>query len=117
MGACIGDNEECPLPPNTTANIVYWTDLANQNDKINGTIHCALPVGTSIGDAWKRALNRLGSYPHDDHKIWRMASTKAKSAMPEEIREIKDNLWTPEYNRSDYFIDDFFTDNSDTFQN
>ncbi|KAG9302627.1 hypothetical protein G9A89_007331 [Geosiphon pyriformis] len=35
------------LPPNTTANLVYWTDLGDQNDKINGTIHHALSVTKS----------------------------------------------------------------------
>ncbi|KAG9303024.1 hypothetical protein G9A89_001049 [Geosiphon pyriformis] len=39
----------------------------------------------------KQALNRLDSYPHNDHKIWRMASAKAEDVMPEEIQEIKDN--------------------------
>ncbi|KAG9291453.1 hypothetical protein G9A89_021872 [Geosiphon pyriformis] len=41
--------------------------------------------GTPIEDAWKQALNRLNGYPHNDHKIWRMASTKAKGTTPEEI--------------------------------
>ncbi|KAG9289247.1 hypothetical protein G9A89_002590, partial [Geosiphon pyriformis] len=66
---------------------------------------------------YKRALNRLDGYPHNDHKIWRMASAKAKDVMPEEIQEIKDNSWTPEYNGPDYPKNDFFTDNLDVFQN
>ncbi|KAG9301614.1 hypothetical protein G9A89_016684 [Geosiphon pyriformis] len=56
-------------------------------------------------------------YPHDDHKIWRMASAKTEGTTPEEIREIKDNSWTPEYTEPDYSEDDFFTDDPDTFQN
>ncbi|KAG9307631.1 hypothetical protein G9A89_023196 [Geosiphon pyriformis] len=129
-----------PLPPNTIADFVYWKDLDDQNDKTSGTTHCAshmakfcqikdsgimclaeekhaTRLGTSIEDAWKRALNRLNSYPHNDHEIWRMASTKAKGAMPEKIREIKNNPWTPKYNRPDYSKDDFFTNDPDTFQN
>ncbi|KAG9305324.1 hypothetical protein G9A89_007819 [Geosiphon pyriformis] len=73
--------------------------------------------GTSIEDAWKRALNRLDGYPHNDHKIWRMASTKAEGAMHEEIREIKDNPWMPEYTGPDYPKNNFFTDDPNTFQN
>ncbi|KAG9286143.1 hypothetical protein G9A89_010157 [Geosiphon pyriformis] len=55
------------------------------------------------------SLNRLDGYPHDDHKIWRMASAKAK--------EIKDNPWTPEYNKPNYSEDDFFIDDPNAFQN
>ncbi|KAG9302275.1 hypothetical protein G9A89_008766 [Geosiphon pyriformis] len=39
----------------------------------------------SIEDVWKRALNRLDGYLHNDHEIWRMASAKAEGAMPKEI--------------------------------
>ncbi|KAG9288002.1 hypothetical protein G9A89_017597 [Geosiphon pyriformis] len=60
---------------------------------------------------------RLDGYPHDDHEIWRIVSAKAEDATPEEIREIKDNPWTPKYNGPNYSKDDFFTDNPDTFQN
>ncbi|KAG9300284.1 hypothetical protein G9A89_011357 [Geosiphon pyriformis] len=73
--------------------------------------------GTPIENAWKQALNRLDGYPHDDHKIWRMASTKAKGAMSKEIREIKDNSWMPEYTEPNYPENNFFTDNPDAFQN
>ncbi|KAG9288378.1 hypothetical protein G9A89_021409 [Geosiphon pyriformis] len=46
-----------------------------------------------------------------------MASTKAEGTTPEEIREIKDNSWTPEYTGPNYPEDDFFTDDPDAFQN
>ncbi|KAG9298364.1 hypothetical protein G9A89_003181 [Geosiphon pyriformis] len=46
-----------------------------------------------------------------------MASAKAEGAMPEKIREIKNNLWMLEYTEPDYPKDDFFTDDPDTFQN
>ncbi|KAG9293514.1 hypothetical protein G9A89_005517 [Geosiphon pyriformis] len=55
-------------------------------------------------------------YPHNEHEIWRMTSAKAKGATLSEIREIKENLFVPEYNGPDYITKDFFTDNSDTFQ-
>ncbi|KAG9292899.1 hypothetical protein G9A89_016261 [Geosiphon pyriformis] len=64
---------------------------------------------TPIEDAWKRALNRLDSYLHNDHEIWRMASTKAEGTTPKKIQEIKNNPWTPEYNKPDYLEDDFRT--------
>ncbi|KAG9290553.1 hypothetical protein G9A89_020923 [Geosiphon pyriformis] len=125
-----------PLPPNTIADLVYWKDLDDQNDKASETTHCALHVAkscqmkdsgmmclaeeeheTPIKDTWKQVFNRLDGYPHNDHEIWRMANAKAEGTTPEEIREIKDNPWTPKYNEPDYPEDDFFTDDPDTFQN
>ncbi|KAG9288986.1 hypothetical protein G9A89_015535 [Geosiphon pyriformis] len=70
---------------------------------------------TLIENTWKQALNRLDGYLHNDHKIWRITSTKAEDATPEEIQEIKDNLWMPEYNEPDYPENDFFTNNPDAF--
>ncbi|KAG9287728.1 hypothetical protein G9A89_004131 [Geosiphon pyriformis] len=130
-----------PPPPNTIAGLVYWKNLDDQNDKASGTTcrasHNDVPgrrrtcdeacqytilindwvrKKTPIKNAWKRALNRLDGYPHDDHKIWRMASAKTENATTKEIREIKDNPWMPEYIGPDYPEDDFFTDDPDTFR-
>ncbi|KAG9300259.1 hypothetical protein G9A89_011332 [Geosiphon pyriformis] len=76
-----------PLPPNTTANLVYWKDLDNQNDKTNKTTRHVLyrknmQQGLLIHHINQQlALNRLNSYPHNDHKIWRMTNAKAENAI------------------------------------
>ncbi|KAG9291563.1 hypothetical protein G9A89_021982 [Geosiphon pyriformis] len=64
MGACCGNNEE------------YQMTTKKE---------------TPIEAAWKRAVQQLDSCPHDNDKIWRIAITKIEGALPEEIREIKDN--------------------------
>ncbi|KAG9307367.1 hypothetical protein G9A89_017196 [Geosiphon pyriformis] len=46
---------------------------------------------TPIEAAWRRAVQRLESCPHDDDKIWQMALAKIKRVTPEEIKTIKDN--------------------------
>ncbi|KAG9296605.1 hypothetical protein G9A89_015197 [Geosiphon pyriformis] len=100
-----------------------WNNMSGRRETCNKICQYTILIndwvqkGTLIKDTWKQALNRLDSYLHDNHKIWRMASTKAKGAMSEEIREIKNNSWTPKYNGPDYPEDDFFTDDPDTFQN
>ncbi|KAG9304841.1 hypothetical protein G9A89_020532 [Geosiphon pyriformis] len=48
-----------------------------------------------IKAAWRRAVQRLNSYPHDNDKIWRMALVKTEEASPEEIKMIKDNSPEP----------------------
>ncbi|KAG9306685.1 hypothetical protein G9A89_004232 [Geosiphon pyriformis] len=121
-----------PLPPNTIAGLVYWKDLDNQNDKASGTTYRASHVvefcqiknsgmmclaEEKHATRLKRALNRLDGYPHDDHEIWKMASTKAEGTTPKEIREIKDNPWMLKYTGPNYPEDNFFTDDPDTFQN
>ncbi|KAG9306858.1 hypothetical protein G9A89_005759 [Geosiphon pyriformis] len=47
--------------------------------------------GTPIEAAWRRAVQRLDSCPHDNDKIWQMALAKIEEAMSEEIKTIKDN--------------------------
>ncbi|KAG9305505.1 hypothetical protein G9A89_006475 [Geosiphon pyriformis] len=46
---------------------------------------------TPIEAAWRRAVQQLDSCPHNNNKLWRMAITKIKGALPEEIRTIKNN--------------------------
>ncbi|KAG9301861.1 hypothetical protein G9A89_004540 [Geosiphon pyriformis] len=105
MGACIGDNKEWP-----TATKYYCRSLGQHANNVpgrGGTCNKACQYTILINDwnTWKRAFNKLD------------ASTKAKSAMPEEIREIKDNFWTPKYNEPNYSVDNFFMDDPDAFQN
>ncbi|KAG9305089.1 hypothetical protein G9A89_007729 [Geosiphon pyriformis] len=116
MGTCIGDNEKwltvtkyyCKLSSGTTHHVSHNDVLGRE-----GTCDEACQYTILINDwnAWKQAFNRLDSYPHNNHKIWRMASAKTKDAMPEKIREIKDNPWMPKYNGPNYPKNDFFTDN------
>ncbi|KAG9294869.1 hypothetical protein G9A89_003209 [Geosiphon pyriformis] len=40
---------------------------------------------------WRRAVQHLDGYPHDDDKIWQMALAKIKEVSPEEIKTIKNN--------------------------
>ncbi|KAG9299688.1 hypothetical protein G9A89_006404 [Geosiphon pyriformis] len=100
MGACKWDHTLCLACGEILPDEELWNDVPGRG-----------------GTCDKASLNRLDGYLHDDHKIWRMASAKTESTTPEEIREIKDNLWMPEYTGPDYFEDDFFTDDPDTFQN
>ncbi|KAG9288222.1 hypothetical protein G9A89_020528 [Geosiphon pyriformis] len=124
MNACIGDNKKWPTATKyycrpsseTTCHALHVAKSCQMKDS---EMMClaeeehAMRLGIFIEDVWKRTLNRLDSYPYNDHKIWRMASAKAENIMPEEIREIKDNPWMPEYNRPDYPKDNFFTDDLD----
>ncbi|KAG9304192.1 hypothetical protein G9A89_019754 [Geosiphon pyriformis] len=118
MSACIRDNKEwstatkyycrpCKwdhMPCLTCGKILpnegLWNDVSGREETYDET-----------------SLNRLDGYPHNDHKIWRMANTKAEGTTTKEIRKIKDNSWMLKYTRPDYPEDDFFTDDPDTFQN
>ncbi|KAG9291599.1 hypothetical protein G9A89_022018 [Geosiphon pyriformis] len=141
MGACIGNNEEWSITTKYYCRPCKWDympclacgkilpdeELWNNVPDRGGTCDeaCQYTIlinnwvrkETPIEDAWKQAFNRLDSYPHDDHEIWKMASTKAEDATTEEIQEIKDNPWMPKYTGPDYPKDDFFTDDPDAFQN
>ncbi|KAG9285602.1 hypothetical protein G9A89_009242 [Geosiphon pyriformis] len=92
-------------PPNIIVDFVCWKDLGNQNNKI-------LPDEGFWNDVSGRGgtCDKLYEYLHDEHKIWRITSTKAKDATLK-------NLFVPEYNEPDYITKDFFTDNLDAFQN
>ncbi|KAG9287159.1 hypothetical protein G9A89_003007 [Geosiphon pyriformis] len=118
MGTCIKDNKEWPTATKYYCRPYKWNYMS--------CFACGeiLPdeglwndVPGREGTCDKASLNRLDGYLHDDHKIWRIASTRAKGTTLEEIREIKDNPWMPEYTKPDYPEDNFFTDNPDTFQN
>ncbi|KAG9297653.1 hypothetical protein G9A89_011168 [Geosiphon pyriformis] len=98
MGACIGDNEEWPTATKYYCRLCkilpdegFWNDVPGKGETCNEACQYTILINdwvrkeTSIEDTWKRALNRLDGYPHDDHKIWRMASAKAEGAMPKEI--------------------------------
>ncbi|KAG9294735.1 hypothetical protein G9A89_008214 [Geosiphon pyriformis] len=119
MGTCIRDNKKWPTatkyycrPSNeTTCHALHVVKSCLMK---NSEMMC---LTNEKHNAWKQALNKLDSYLHNHHKIWRMASAKAEDTTPEEIREIKNNPWMPEYNGPDYLIDNFITDDSDTFQN
>ncbi|KAG9290965.1 hypothetical protein G9A89_011115 [Geosiphon pyriformis] len=71
----------------------------------NGTVHYALPVVRfyQIEDSGMMSLAE-------------MASAKFEDATLNEIQEIKKNPFVPEYKEPDYIIEDFFTDDSDVFQ-
>ncbi|KAG9301868.1 hypothetical protein G9A89_004547 [Geosiphon pyriformis] len=90
MGTCIEDNEEWSTT--TKYYCKFWDNmLCFTCGKIlsNKRLWNDVPGrGRTYNEA---SLNRLDGYPHDNHKIWRMTSTKAKDAMPKEIQEIKDN--------------------------
>ncbi|KAG9298871.1 hypothetical protein G9A89_015892 [Geosiphon pyriformis] len=83
MGTCIRDNEEWP----TTTK--YYCRLYNMLCLTCGKILSDERLWNDVpgrGETCNEAsLNRLDGYPHDNHKIWRMASTKAKDATPKEI--------------------------------
>ncbi|KAG9295152.1 hypothetical protein G9A89_006133 [Geosiphon pyriformis] len=110
MGTCIGDNEEWSTATKYYCRPCKWDHTpCLVCDKI-------LPdkrLWNDVSGRGETSLNRLDGYPHNNHEIWKMASTKAESTTPEEIREIKDNPWTPEYTGPDYSKDDFFTDDPD----
>ncbi|KAG9302007.1 hypothetical protein G9A89_021051 [Geosiphon pyriformis] len=109
MGTCIGDNEEWPTTTKYYCRPCKWDHTP------------CLVCGEILPDErlWNDVSGRGGTcneaygYLHDDHEIWRMASAKAEGTMSEEIREIKDNSWTPEYTGLDYPKNDFFTDDPD----
>ncbi|KAG9289634.1 hypothetical protein G9A89_014369 [Geosiphon pyriformis] len=125
MGAYIGDNKEWFTTtknycrPYASETICHASHVMRSCLMKDSEMMCLAEEKhrTSIKDAWKQALNRLDSYPHDNYKIWKMASTKAKDTMSEEIQEIKNNFWMPKYNEFNYSMDDFFTNDSDAFQN
>ncbi|KAG9292275.1 hypothetical protein G9A89_009087 [Geosiphon pyriformis] len=47
--------------------------------------------GTLITAIWHQVISCLDSHPHNEDKIWQMASAKVKDALPSEILEIKNN--------------------------
>ncbi|KAG9286385.1 hypothetical protein G9A89_014551 [Geosiphon pyriformis] len=80
-----------PLPPDSTA-----THTCQYTILINDWV-CK---GTPIDDAWKRVLQQLEGYSHDEHELWRMAYAKAEGVTTSELLEIKNNplsLPKPEY--------------------
>ncbi|KAG9287978.1 hypothetical protein G9A89_017573 [Geosiphon pyriformis] len=73
MGACIRDNKEWPTAIKYYCRPCKWDHTP------------CLTCGKDKAYTWKQALNRLDGYSHNNHKIWRMASTKAEDATPKEI--------------------------------
>ncbi|KAG9304104.1 hypothetical protein G9A89_006014 [Geosiphon pyriformis] len=83
-----------------------WNNIPGRGGTCNKTCQYTILInnwvhkGTSIDNAWKRVLRHLERYPHDEHKIWRMASTMAEGATISELLEIKNNpltLLEPKY--------------------
>ncbi|KAG9307268.1 hypothetical protein G9A89_017096 [Geosiphon pyriformis] len=130
MGTCIRNNEEWPTTTKYYCRPCLLKRFGQPKQQGKWNHMPCLVCGKILPDKglWndvpgrretcnETSFNRLDSYPHNDHEIWRMANAKAESAMPEEIREIKDNSWMPKYTGPDYPKDDFFTDDPDAFQN
>ncbi|KAG9284568.1 hypothetical protein G9A89_000651 [Geosiphon pyriformis] len=85
---CIGkwDSQPCLACGETLLDKRIWNDIPG-----HGGINW-VRKGTPIEAAWRRAIQRLDScYPHDDDKLWQMASAKIESVLSEEIRVIKNN--------------------------
>ncbi|KAG9306525.1 hypothetical protein G9A89_004722 [Geosiphon pyriformis] len=103
-----GTTKNGPPPPNIIADLVYWKNLDDQNDKASRTTCHVLHVVKfyQMKDSGMMCLTE------EEH-----AMRLAEGATSEEIREIKNNPWTPEYNGPDYSENDFFTNDPDTFQN
>ncbi|KAG9304325.1 hypothetical protein G9A89_019887 [Geosiphon pyriformis] len=86
MGACIGDNKEWPTATKYYCRSYKWDHMpCLAYGKILSDEGLWNDVPGRGGTCDEASLNRLDSYPHDDHKIWRMASAKAEDATPEEI--------------------------------
>ncbi|KAG9300356.1 hypothetical protein G9A89_009980 [Geosiphon pyriformis] len=94
MSACCGDDEEYSTATNReigqSAMLSLWRtcDILCQYTIL---ISDWVKKGTPIEAAWRRAVQRLNSYPHDNDEIWQIALAKIKGATPEEIKMIKDN--------------------------
>ncbi|KAG9299054.1 hypothetical protein G9A89_020367 [Geosiphon pyriformis] len=85
------DNTSCLACGEILPDKGLWNDMSGRGETCDKACQYTILINdwvrkrTSIEDAWKQALNRLDSYPHNDHKIWRMASAKTEGAMPKEI--------------------------------
>ncbi|KAG9284342.1 hypothetical protein G9A89_023599 [Geosiphon pyriformis] len=95
------DNQLCLACGETLLDKGMWHDIPGHGGMCN--IECQYTIlisdwvkkRTPIETAWQRAVQRLDSCPHDNDKIWRMATAKIEDTLPEEIRTIKNNPSEP----------------------
>ncbi|KAG9295662.1 hypothetical protein G9A89_002980 [Geosiphon pyriformis] len=91
------DNQSCLACGETLLDEGMWHDIPECGETCDISCQYMILISdwvrkkTPIEAAWRRAVQQLNSYPHDDDKIWQMALAKIEEAMPEEIKTIKDN--------------------------
>ncbi|KAG9291009.1 hypothetical protein G9A89_012881 [Geosiphon pyriformis] len=104
IGACcVGkwDNTPCLACGETLLNEGMWNDISERGGMCNVSCQYTILIsdwvekGTPIKATWRRAVQQLDSCPHNDDELWQMAITKIESALPEEIKTIKNNLSEP----------------------
>ncbi|KAG9289682.1 hypothetical protein G9A89_014417 [Geosiphon pyriformis] len=100
MGACC-NNTPCIACGEALLDEGIWNDIPEHGGTCDVLCQYTILISnwvrkkTPIEAAWRRAVQRLNSCPHDDDKIWRIALTKIEEASLEEIKMIKDNLSEP----------------------
>ncbi|KAG9284413.1 hypothetical protein G9A89_023670 [Geosiphon pyriformis] len=91
------DNQPCLACGETLLDEKMWHDIPGWGGTYNVECQYTILISdwvkkrTPIEATWQRAVQQLDSCPHDDDKIWRMATAKIEGALPEEIRTIKNN--------------------------
>ncbi|KAG9289450.1 hypothetical protein G9A89_008011 [Geosiphon pyriformis] len=112
MGTCYGDNKEyptaakfychsynqpCLICGKTLLDERIWNNISEQKEMCDKLCQYMILISnwvkkrTPIEVAWRRAVRHLDSCLHNNNKIWQMALAKIEGALPEEIREIKNN--------------------------
>ncbi|KAG9289023.1 hypothetical protein G9A89_015572 [Geosiphon pyriformis] len=98
MGACCGNDKEYSTMTKFYCQACYTILINNWVCK-----------GTPINDVWKQALQQLEEYLHNEHELWRIASTKAEGVTISKLLEIKNNsllLPEPDNNNDNDFNSD-----------
>ncbi|KAG9286001.1 hypothetical protein G9A89_022677 [Geosiphon pyriformis] len=91
------DNQSCLVCGETLLDERMWNNIPEQEGMCDKSCQYTILIsdwirkGTLIKTAWKKAVQQLDSCLHDDNKIWQIAFVKIERALPEEIREIKNN--------------------------
>ncbi|KAG9306529.1 hypothetical protein G9A89_004726 [Geosiphon pyriformis] len=85
-----------------------WNDISGKGETYDKLCQYIILISnwvrkrTSIETVWRKAVKWLNKCPHNNDKIWQMALTKIKEALPEEIKTIKNNPieldWSPNPN-------------------
>ncbi|KAG9294413.1 hypothetical protein G9A89_001918 [Geosiphon pyriformis] len=91
------NNQPCLACGKTLLDEEMWNDIPERRGTCDISCQYTILISdwvrkrTPMEAAWRRAVQRLDSCPHNDDKIWRMELAKIEGAMPEEIKMIKDN--------------------------
>ncbi|KAG9294585.1 hypothetical protein G9A89_008064 [Geosiphon pyriformis] len=95
MGVCCSDDEKYQMATKFYCHVCIIKHFGRPKQQRKWDNKSCLVCGKTLFDE--------GICPHDDNELWRMAIAKIEEALPEKIREIKNNPpepieldWNPE---------------------